>query len=224
MNETDEGLDHDIVELLPWHAAGTLSRRDAERVEQALARNPALARHYELAREELIETIRVNEKLGAPSARAVERLFNAIDAEPGARSERGAAGLAARWRAFLASLSPRTLAWSASAAVLAIVLQAGAITTILVANHGPGVYHSAAGTDDNARGPAATVLVTFAPQASVTEITTLLDAYKASIVAGPKGNMFRLRVPISGPVKDELPRLVRRLQDEKIVSFVVPSE
>src|ERR1700724_274917 len=102
MNETNEGLDQDIVELLPWHAAGTLSRRDAERVEQALARNPALARHYELTREELIETIRVNEKLGAPSARAVERLFNAIDAEPGARNERGAAGLAARWRAFLA--------------------------------------------------------------------------------------------------------------------------
>ena len=26
--------------LLPWHAAGTLSRRDAERVEQALVTRP----------------------------------------------------------------------------------------------------------------------------------------------------------------------------------------
>ena len=28
---------HKIEELLPWHATGTLSRRDADRVEQALA-------------------------------------------------------------------------------------------------------------------------------------------------------------------------------------------
>jgi hypothetical protein len=30
---------HKIEELLPWHATGTLSRRDADRVEQALAGN-----------------------------------------------------------------------------------------------------------------------------------------------------------------------------------------
>ena len=36
---------------------------------------------YELVREELAETIRVNEMLGAPSARAMEKLFTAIDAE-----------------------------------------------------------------------------------------------------------------------------------------------
>ena len=28
----------EIEELLPWHAAGTLSRRDSQRVEEALAR------------------------------------------------------------------------------------------------------------------------------------------------------------------------------------------
>ena len=28
---------YEIEALLPWHAAGTLSRRDADRVEQALA-------------------------------------------------------------------------------------------------------------------------------------------------------------------------------------------
>src|SRR6516165_10959734 len=34
MNEKER---HEIEALLPWHAAGTLSRRDADRVEQALA-------------------------------------------------------------------------------------------------------------------------------------------------------------------------------------------
>ena len=41
----------DIEALLPWHAAGTLSRRDAERVEQALASDRELARRFDLVRE-----------------------------------------------------------------------------------------------------------------------------------------------------------------------------
>jgi anti-sigma-K factor RskA len=72
---------HEIESLLPWHAAGTLDRRDAERVERALAEDGELAQRYELVREELAETIRLNEMLGAPSARAMEKLFAAIDAE-----------------------------------------------------------------------------------------------------------------------------------------------
>jgi hypothetical protein len=67
--------------LLPWHATGALSRRDADRVEQALAGDRELARHYELVRQELAETTRLNETLGAPSARAMEKLFAAINAE-----------------------------------------------------------------------------------------------------------------------------------------------
>jgi hypothetical protein len=72
---------HEIEALLPWHAAGTLSRRDADRVEQALAGDRELTRQYNLVREELVETIHLNETLGAPSTRAIERLFAAIDAE-----------------------------------------------------------------------------------------------------------------------------------------------
>jgi len=71
----------EIESMLPWHAAGTLDRCDAECVERALAEDCELARRYELVREELAETIRVNEMLGAPSARAMEKLFAAIDAE-----------------------------------------------------------------------------------------------------------------------------------------------
>jgi len=72
---------HEIEKLLPWHAAGTLSRRDADRIERALAGDRELARRYELVRQELAETIHLNETLGAPSARAMEKLFAAIDAE-----------------------------------------------------------------------------------------------------------------------------------------------
>lgn len=71
---------HKIESLLPWHAAGTLGRRDIERVERALAADGELAQRYELVREELAETIALNEKLGAPSARAMEKLLAVIEA------------------------------------------------------------------------------------------------------------------------------------------------
>jgi hypothetical protein len=79
---------HEIEALLPWHAAGTLSRRDADRVEQALAGDRELARRYDLVREELAAAIHLNETLGAPSARAMEKLFAAIDAEEAAAPRR----------------------------------------------------------------------------------------------------------------------------------------
>ena len=71
----------EIESLLPWHAAGTLSRGDADRVERALADDRELAQRYELVREELAVTIYLNDALGAPSARAMEKLFAAIDTE-----------------------------------------------------------------------------------------------------------------------------------------------
>ena len=75
----------DIEALLPWHAAGTLSRRDSDRVEQALASDRELARRYELVREELNETIHLNETLGAPSARALAQSPEAPSVRSSAR-------------------------------------------------------------------------------------------------------------------------------------------
>jgi len=82
MNMIDEESErYEIEALLPWYAAGTLSRYDADRVQQALAGDPELARRYDLVRQVLAETIRHNEALSVPSARAMEKLFAAIDAE-----------------------------------------------------------------------------------------------------------------------------------------------
>src|SRR5262245_34529918 len=114
----------EIEMLLPWHAAGTLNARDARRVEEALARDPDLAREYAVIREEYAETIHLNESLGAPSARAMQKLFAAIDGEP-ERKPSVASRISTSIAQFFSSLSPRTLAWSASAAALALLLQAG---------------------------------------------------------------------------------------------------
>src|ERR1700744_5991036 len=97
----------EIELLLPWHAAGTLNARDAHRVEEALARDPELARHYAVIREEYAETIGLNESLGAPSARAMQKLFAAIEADP-AQVSRSSGSLSSRILGFFANLSPRT--------------------------------------------------------------------------------------------------------------------
>jgi hypothetical protein len=72
---------YEIESLLPWHATGTLSHSDSERVEQALAEDAVLAQRYELVLEEMAAAIQLNDTLDSPSERAMEKLFVAIDAE-----------------------------------------------------------------------------------------------------------------------------------------------
>ena len=125
----------EIEMLLPWHAAGTLNARDARRVDEALARDPELAKQYAVIREEYAETIHLNESLGAPSARAMQKLFDAIDGEP-VRKPSVTSRIATRIAEFFGKLSPRTMAWSAGAAALALLLQAGVIGAVLMKNQG----------------------------------------------------------------------------------------
>jgi anti-sigma factor RsiW len=215
----------EIEMLLPWHAAGTLNARDARRVEEALARDPDLARQYAVIREEYAETIDLNESLGAPSARAMQKLFAAIDAEP-APAPSASLKLASRVSGFFAALSPRTLAWSASLGALALLLQAGVIGAVLMKNQ-TATYQTASLsmnepiTRDLAVGTPPRALVRFAPDARVTDITALLDNYQASIIDGAKGGLFRLQFGNKAMTKDEAASLLSRLQHEKIVSLAV---
>ena len=213
----------DIEQLLPWHAAGTLSRRDAQRVEDALARDPELARRYALVRDEVAETIHLNETLGAPSARAAEKLFAAIDAEP-ARRPAVSFNLGNRIAEFFASLSPRTLAWSASAAVFAILLQAGLIAGVLLQETKTTGYQTASAPTTDP-GVGAFALIRFAPQASSDDVTKFLEANKLSIASGPMaGGLYKVRVAVTGIPKGELARIVKKLQEDKVVGFIATTE
>jgi anti-sigma factor RsiW len=215
----------DIEELLPWHAAGTLSRRDAERVEEALARDPALARRYDLVREEMLETIGANETLGAPSTRAMDALFKKIDAEP-VRKPSFNLNLAARFGEFVASLTPRTLAYSASAAVLALVLQAAVITGVVLNESTPGGgYHTASAPASPTAPAGSFAMIRFAPQATAADITQFLEANKLAVTGGPApGGMYRVRVAVTGLPKAEFAKIVKQLQDNKAVEFIAPIE
>jgi anti-sigma-K factor RskA len=215
----------EIEMLLPWHAAGTLNARDARRVEEALASDPELAKQYAVIREEYAETIDLNESLGAPSARAMQKLFAAIDAEP-ARKPSASLNLASRVSGFFASLSPRTLAWSASLGALALLLQAGVIGAVLMKNQSAAYQVASLSVNEpmtRALGPESPprALVRFTPDARVADITALLDNYQASIIDGAKGGLFRLQFGNKAMKKDEVASLMSRLQSEKIVSLAV---
>jgi anti-sigma factor RsiW len=213
----------EIEMLLPWHAAGTLNPRDARRVEEALARDPEIARQYAAIREEYAETIDLNESLGAPSARAMRKLFAAIDAEPASRPSLSR-GIWTRIAGFFASLSPRTLAWSSSLGALVLVLQAGVIGT-LVKNQ-PASFQTASLTMDEpvtrslGAEPPPRALVRFAPDARIADITALLDRYQAAII-DTRGGMFRLQFGSKAMAKDQIAGLMSRLQSEKIVGLAV---
>jgi anti-sigma-K factor RskA len=213
----------EIEMLLPWHAAGTLNARDARRVEEAMARDPELAKQYAVIREEYAETIHLNESLGAPSARAMQKLFAAIDGEP-ARKPSAASRISTGIAQFFSSLSPRTLAWSASAAALALLLQAGVIGTVLMKGQ---TYQTASLTVNEraaapmtrelaAGGKPPRALVRFAPDAKMSDINALLDAYQATVVGGANG-LFSLQFKPMG--KDEVAGLMSKLRGEKIVSL-----
>jgi hypothetical protein len=218
----------EIEMLLPWHAAGTLNARDARRVEEALARDPELARQYVVIREEYAETIHLNESLGAPSARAMQKLFAAIDGEP-VRKPSLSSSFSARISEFFAHLSPRTLAWSASVGTILLLLQAGVIGAVLMKNQTASFQTaslsmnepSAPITRDLGGAAPPRALVRFTPDARMADITALLDDYHASIVGGAKEGMFRLQFGNSAMGKNEVAALLSRLQKEKIVSLAV---
>jgi anti-sigma-K factor RskA len=213
----------DIEALLPWYAAGTLRRRERQRVEDALKTDPALARHAELAREELAETIRLNEMLGAPSARAMDRLMASIDAEVNGRHKiHSVRAVASRVSTLIAGLSPRTLAIAAAVAVFAIAVQAFVLLGVLTKPQG--AYQTAA-VDAGSHKHGAFALVRFAKQASAAEITKFLETYQATLVDGPKaGGLYRVKVAMTALAKEELARIVLRMQHEHVVEFAAPTE
>ncbi len=63
-------------------------------------------------------------------------------------------------------------------------------------------------------------LISFAPQASAADITKLMQTYNMKIVEGPSGEMFTVKLAVTGMPKEDLSRLIKQLQDEKTVRFV----
>ena len=68
------------------------------------------------------------------------------------------------------------------------------------------------------------VLLRFTARADADQITKFLEIHQASVVDGPKAGMFKVRVAVTSLSKEELARVVKSMQNDKIVGFVAPTE
>lgn len=209
----------EIEALLPWHAAGTLSRRDRERVERAIANDSELARRLTLVREEQQETIHLNESLGVPSSRAMEKLFAAIEAEGAPAPGRRSFDLVGRVSSFLAGFAPRTIAYAAAAATIVFFLQSAMLTAVLMKDHQDTSTPQLASAKTPADAPHA--VIRFSPQATMAEIISFLNAHGAEVVDGPiRNGSFNIRFS-ADTSPSEVVRKVQRMQSEtKVVEFI----
>jgi len=214
----------EIEGLLPWHAAGTLSRREAQKVEQALAEDADLATQYATIQQDLVETIGLNESLGAPSARAMQKLMADIEADVStARRAQKSFNFGAWLSDKVSSFSPRTLAWSATAAALAVVLQGGLLAGMFVSERQGGNFLTMSAPVEQVVKEGTYAMISFAPQATAGEITKLLETYKMSVVEGPAGGVYKVRLAVTSLPKEEVAKVLKRLQDENSVRFVGPT-
>src|SRR5262245_3523027 len=77
--QTKTSVDKDLDALLSQHAVGALDAKVAKDVEDLMAADQELVRKLELLREEITEAILLNEALGVPGAKTIERLLAAAD-------------------------------------------------------------------------------------------------------------------------------------------------
>ena len=74
-------------------------------------------------------------------------------------------------------------------------------------------------------GVGAFTLIRFAPQATQDDVTKFLAANKLSIASGPMaGGLYKVRVAVTGLPKAELATIVKKLQGDKVVTFIATTE
>jgi anti-sigma-K factor RskA len=170
-----------IEELLPWYATGALSANEKGRVEKALAREPRLQASLKAIREDLEETIALNQDLPAPRPAVLDRIMAAVEGEPPRPSVLARlSGLVDQLAGRLgrtAFASPRAFAFGVFVAALVVIGQGAAIVSLLP--HAGGAY-STASQESPTEG--AFLLVGFAPEATAKQIADLLQQKKAVIV------------------------------------------
>jgi anti-sigma-K factor RskA len=209
----------DVEDLLPFHAAGSLSASDRARVERALAADAELRRRLALIQDEMAETILLNEAVRGPSPQALGRLMAAVEAEPAQVRHQAAAaatairtGLAERFAGWLQALQPRRLAYAAAAAAVVVALQAGALVGLIASRDGGSFETASSGQQAAAR---ADLTVIFTDQATAAEISALLSRSGLVIVRGPlPGGIYQLQASGAAPDRAGLERLIQALRAE----------
>ncbi|MGD9783959.1 MAG: hypothetical protein AB7E80_13435 [Hyphomicrobiaceae bacterium] len=218
LSERDE-----IEMLVPWYVTGRISADDARRVEAFLRKNPDFAEHIELARDERAAAISVAEAQGFPSARATDRLFDTIAAEPKlARfvTQEKAKGLLAGIRELFVNPSPMGVRYAAIAAAAVVLAQSAVVGTVLLNRDDGGGFKTAAGPSETA---VLTALVGFNDGILLSEIAAALDKAGARLADGPlKGGLYKVRFTQADEAQARA-AMDSLKGDTRVVRLVLPS-
>lgn len=213
----------ELEELLPFYANGRISAADKARVEKALATDPELALRLDIIREDMAETILLNESLGAPSPRALDRLMAGIeaDAPQAPLLARTRVGFLSWLGGVLAAQPPRRLAYAGAVALALIAIQGAALTGFALRRGGGFETASTPGTRASER----YVLLSFAPDAKAGDIAAFFKRYDASVVDGPRANgFFKVRVGDASLTPAQVDAIAARMKAEgTIITFVAPA-
>lgn len=217
----DENRTEDyFATLLPWYASGKLSPEETAELDAALRDDPHLRALLALANEDAQATVDVYERLGAPSPAAWDRIAAVAAAEP--RKAPILSRLAGFFGLGAEPNRPR-LAWTGAAAALIIVLQAGALVSLLPAEV---ARKDASPSYATASAPAlvgTTAQIVFAADARLDQIGAFLVNHHATIVDGPRSGFYKVRFGDKSLDKPATEALLADLRSNPLVKMALPA-
>ena len=227
MTDKIKRIDQETFELLlPWFVTGRLSEGEMQQVTQFLSDNPGFSKQVELARDEQDEVMVLNEELVTPSSGALDRLLEKI-ADDGQEPEVDRIQwLRSQANDFFANIYDQLRPVAMAAVACILIMQTVAFSFfILDQTTGDKVYQPVSKTECSAKTANYEFIVSFAPQATVSDITGFLQSIDAEVVDGPKANGFyKLKVCKPEFKSGEKAALLKTLQGKaKLIKIALPA-
>lgn len=223
-SKTDAATEREAIELLlPWYMTGKLDADDRERVEKFLFDNPETGEQIALLDQEIAATIELNEAMGAPSPGSLNRLLEDLDRKFGRSEETSDSGWVRKSiDALRDAFELPMVRFAGIAAAIVIVVQAVAIGSLSTFETDRPAYQTASGEAGTTEPPGAQLVVMFAQDAPVSDVTTLLQEIDAVIIRGPVGDgLYELRLARQGATEEQLDELIGMLSErEDLIRFV----
>jgi hypothetical protein len=200
-----------------------------------VAAHPELNEQIAFIREDMQETVAVNEALPAAPAGALGRLMASVAAEQAAQgpvsqfagvAKAGARSIWAQLGDLFSAPTPVAVRWAGAAAAVVLLAQAVALGTLLGGKSSTPGYETASGPASGVVAGGTRLLVQFKAAATTGAIAALLEDVGAEIVAGPRpGGAFVIR--ISDKVLDASAKnamIVRLRGKSDVIGLVLPTE